>query len=135
MSVEKHPPIQPAVQKTDPKPDKRRLAAGRPADAITPVREVALVQEVEEIALPPLDPKLLLAETDIQGPKEVLPQEVTYKVTIISMGMKDSPEKQTLVGEIENKIDKIGGFIGKVDQGLADLQDAKNNLFANLTAK
>jgi hypothetical protein len=55
-----------------------------------------------------------------------------YKVKIISNGYAIQPEKEKLVGALENK---IGGFISKLDEGFGDLQDAKNNLFASLTTK
>jgi predicted transcriptional regulator len=62
-------------------------------------------------------------------------QEVKYSIKIISNGIKEEPQKPAIINEIENKIDKIGGWLGKVDQGFADLQDAKNNLFASITTK
>jgi hypothetical protein len=55
-----------------------------------------------------------------------------YKVKIISNGYAIQPEKEKLVGTLENK---IGGFFSKLDEGFGDLQDAKNNLFASLTTK
>ena len=91
--------------------------------------------EVEIIKLPALEAELaipdnLIAEADV---KEI--NEVAYTVTIISNGLRVTPEKETLVEEIEEKIDRLGGLINKVDQGFADLQDAKNGLFASITAK
>jgi hypothetical protein len=91
--------------------------------------------EVETIELPTLETELaipdhLIAEADIQET-----DEVAYTVTIISNGLRVTPEKETLVEEIEEKIDRLGGLITKVDQGFADLQDAKNGLFASITAK
>lgn len=91
--------------------------------------------EVENIELPTLETELaipdhLIAEADVQ---EI--EEVAYTVTIISNGLKVTQEKETLVEEIEEKIDRLGGLIAKVDQGFADLQDAKNGLFASITAK
>jgi len=96
-------------------------------------KEEIELPEPLEIALPPLDVDLLTVDNALAEANNL--QEVAYKVTIKSNGLKDKPEKEGLVGEIENKIDKIGGLIVKVDQGFADLQDAKNNLFASITTK
>src|SRR5690606_37653744 len=99
------------------------------------VKETIPVLELESIALPPLNQDLLLADNNLAESVSEPGQDVTYKVTIISNGLREKPEKEGLVGEIENKIDKIGGLIVKVDQGFADLQDAKNNLFASITTR
>lgn len=131
---EKEPPVQKAtVNNADHIPAKPNLAVATSAEP-APLREVLPLEEIEEIELPPLDAELWIAETMVAEP-DIIPNEVTYKVTIISNGIKNTPKKETLVGELENKIDKIGGFIDKVDQGFADLQDAKNNLFASIITK
>src|SRR5690554_344405 len=139
---EKELPVQkkPSTKKTTPNPAGLNpagptLAATRPTESVPPTRDSEPEQAVEVIELPPLDTELLVAEAITDTSEELVTNEVTYKVTIISNGIKATPEKETLVGEIENKIEKIGGLIGKVDQGFADLQDAKNNLFASITAK
>lgn len=92
------------------------------------------ILELDGVALPPLDQDLLLAENNVELAATPV-EEVAYKVTIISNGLREKPQKEGLVGEIENKIDQLGGLIGKVDQGFADLQDAKNNLFASITTR
>jgi hypothetical protein len=61
--------------------------------------------------------------------------EVQYSIKIISKGIKEEPQKPAIINEIENKIDKVGNWLGKVDQGFAELQDAKDNLFASITTK
>jgi len=125
----------PTVQKTAPAPtsaDPIPTEDSRP-DPI--VKETIPVLELESIALPPLNQDLLLADNNLAESVSEPGQDVTYKVTIISNGLREKPEKEGLVGEIENKIDKIGGLIVKVDQGFADLQDAKNNLFASITTR
>ncbi len=58
-------------------------------------------------------------------------EEVNYKVIIKSSGIKDEPKKPNLIEGLENNVNKIGTFLSKVEQGFADLQDAKNNLFAS----
>ncbi|MEX2591683.1 MAG: hypothetical protein WD426_02830 [Anditalea sp.] len=95
-------------------------------------KEPPLMPEIENMELPPLDPDFLIAEKGLVGQEEI---EVAYTVKIISNGISDQPEKETLVEEIENKIDKIGGLLNKADQGFADLQDAKNGLFASIITK
>ncbi|WP_215224489.1 hypothetical protein [Echinicola shivajiensis] len=62
-------------------------------------------------------------------------EPVAYTVKIKSSGISEKPKKEKLVTEIGDKINTLGGLIGKVDKGYADLQDAKNNLFASLISK
>ncbi|WP_373521788.1 hypothetical protein [Aquiflexum sp.] len=86
------------------------------------------------IGIPELDlPELKLEEAIAMNDpvKEENESIVEYKVIIKSNGLKDEPAKQGLIGGIEDKVDKIGGFLNKVEQGFADLQDAKENLFAS----
>jgi hypothetical protein len=82
-------------------------------------------QDPIDIILPPLDTADLTAE-NADG------TEVEYTVRIVSRGYAISPDKENIVDEIENK---VGGFFNKVDQGFADIQDAKNNLVASLTSR
>ncbi len=132
---EEAPPRENNPAKKSPHKVVKPLAVVQPAEPGPPVKEPILVQEVERIELPPLDTDLLVAANTFADSEVTGGQEVEYKVTIISSGIKTTPEKETLVGEIENKIDKIGGLIGRMDQGFADLQDAKNNLFASITTR
>jgi hypothetical protein len=99
----------------------------QPAERINEV-----VFETPEIMIPELDVSESIAQNDIEEEEEVM----TYKITIKSNGIKETPEKQGLIAGIENKVDKIGGLLNKVEQGFADLQDAKDNLFvSNNTSK
>src|SRR5690606_40477525 len=80
-------------------------------------KQIPAEMEVEIIELPPMEAELaipdnLIAEADVQELNEI-----AYKVTIISNGLRVAPEKETLVEEIEEKIDRLGGLINKVDQG------------------
>jgi hypothetical protein len=92
--------------------------------------------EVEAIQLPELKP-VILPEIELNkeialfDEPEISEEEPSYTVTIISKGIQDKSEKTNLIEELENKVEKIGGFLGKIEQGFADLQDAKDNLFAN----
>ncbi|WP_373494792.1 hypothetical protein [Aquiflexum sp.] len=86
------------------------------------------------IGIPELDLPELKLESAIAMNEPVKKEDeefVEYKVIIKSNGLKNEPAKQGLISEIENKVDKIGGFLNKVEQGFADLQDAKENLFAS----
>lgn len=94
-------------------------------------KEVPLVVEVADMEPPPMDMDLLTLKKDL---KEQEKTEVDYTVKIISNGISYQPEKETFVEEMGDKIAQIGGMIDKVDQRLAALQDAKNGLFASLTA-
>lgn len=69
------------------------------------------------------------------SPTEKKAETVAYTVKIKSSGISEKPKKEKLVTEIGDKINTLGGLIGKVDKGYADLQDAKNNLFASLISK
>jgi cytoskeletal protein RodZ len=83
------------------------------------------------IAVPEIElPELKLDETVAESIPVVEAEEApAYRVIIKSSGIKEEPQKQNLIAGIENKVEKIGGLISKVEQGFADLQDAKDNLF------
>ncbi len=100
------------------------------AEASKPIKAIQTENiELPEIAIPELDIHEAIALNNANAAEEE--EEIAYKVTIISRGIKEEPAKQNLLEEIEEKVDKIGGLFSKVEQGFADLQDAKNNLFAN----
>lgn len=120
------------AKKARPKKTTQNVVITKPKPSI---KKAIPLQETAPLALPPLDMDQLMAENENPIPEVEPEEEVVYKLTIISNGIKASPEKETLVGEIENKIDKIGGLFVKMDQGFADLQDAKNSLFASITSK
>ncbi|SIT06273.1 hypothetical protein [Belliella pelovolcani] len=88
--------------------------------------------DLPELKLPELKIEEAIAEAKIDDTQE----EVSYTITIRGSGIKEAePAKQGLIDEIEEKVEKIGGFLNKVDQGFAELQDAKNNLFATITTR
>ncbi|NVJ85804.1 MAG: hypothetical protein HWE15_05830 [Algoriphagus sp.] len=91
------------------------------------IAPITLPIEREIPELKPIDLNQTVAEL-----KSEKPEEPAYKVTIISDGIKD--DKNLIVG-IGKKVDQVGGLLGKVDEGFANLQDAKNNLFASLTSR
>jgi hypothetical protein len=104
------------------KNEERQITESMPPIAEQSTREW---EEVPEIKVPPIS----LEDPVVEHRPE---STVEYTVKIVSRGYSTSPEKENLVDGIESK---IGGFFTKVDQGFADLQDAKDNLFASLTTK
>lgn len=85
----------------------------------------------EMVSIPEFElPELKMTEAIAMNTLEE-EEVVEYKITIKSKGLKEEPQKLGLIGGIEEKVDKIGGFLNKVEQGFADLQDAKENLFAS----
>lgn len=89
------------------------------------------------IAVPEIElPELKLDETVADNIPTVEAEEApAYRVIIKSYGIKEEPQKQNLITGIENKVEKIGGLISKMEQGFAELQDAKDNLFDINAAK
>lgn len=92
--------------------------------------------QVSEISLPELKLNEGIALGIEPEEKEAFQEEtVNYRIIIKSKGLKDEPKKQNIIEGIENNVYKIGAFLGKVEQGFADLQDAKENLFASNTPR
>ena len=97
------------------------------------LRDQEVVISIPELDLPELNMNEAIAMNDLAEEEEE--EVVEYTITIKSRGLKEEPQKQGLIGGIEEKVDKIGGFLNKVEQGFADLQDAKENLFASNTPR
>ncbi|UJP64660.1 hypothetical protein [Mongoliitalea daihaiensis] len=104
------------------------------APVIESIPETIALLEVEEeliIGLPELVlPELTVDQTIALVDPKITPtieEEPSYTVIIRSSGIKAEASKDNIIDELENKVDKIGGFISR---GFADLQDAKSNLFA-----
>lgn len=105
---------------------------GLVADVKNEIDMSSALLNLPELKLPDLKIDESLAEAKIEDTQE----EVSYTITIRGSGIKEAePAKQGLIDEIEEKVEKIGGFLNKVDQGFAELQDAKNNLFATITTR
>lgn len=105
-----------------------------------PVSSILLAEErPQRVEVKPIElPEIPLAElrldhaiTSAQNLSMEAEEEVNYRVIIKSSGIKDEPKKPNLIEGIENNVNKLGTFLSKVEQGFADLQDAKNNLFAS----
>lgn len=95
------------------------------------IKEEIPVIEFSRVELVEIDmPSLPVQETIFE---DIAPErEVEYKVRIVSRGYAISPDKGDI---IEQQVGKIGNFLTRVDQGFADLQDAKNDFFALTTTK
>jgi hypothetical protein len=98
-----------------------------------PDRKVALTPSVEELGLPTLAlPNLQVNQTVAEVIEKPEVEEPAYRVKIYSDGIK---EDKSLIEGISKKVVQVEGLLGKVDQGFADLQDAKSNLFSSLLSK
>ncbi len=104
---------------------------------IAEVKQETKSNVIETIDLPELElPEITLGNAVALVESEAVETEVAYTITIRGSGIKESePVKQGFFDEIEEKVEKIGGLLNKVDQGFAELQDAKNNLFASITSR
>ncbi len=92
--------------------------------------------EVEPIEVPTLKiPNLQVNQTVAARIEEPEAETPVYTVKIFSDGIEEKKEDKNLIAEIGKKVEKVEGLLGKVDQGFADLQDAKNNLFTALITK
>lgn len=102
------------------------------------IQEIVDVKSAEDlITMEIIIPELVIHDQLTRDEKvnSDIPIALPYTITIISNGISESTEKEGIIEGIEQKVDKIGGILNKVDQGLADLQDAKNNLFASIITK
>ncbi|MFC5624331.1 hypothetical protein [Algoriphagus winogradskyi] len=100
-----------------------------------PIKTEAPIIEVEtpdfkEAELPPLNLEQAVAQAT-----ESVEAEPAYRVKIYSSGLKEEPKDKNLIAEIGKTVNEVEDLLGKVDQGFADLQDAKNNLFASITTR
>ncbi|MFD2203474.1 hypothetical protein [Shivajiella indica] len=126
-------------KKSDSKPIKQKISEG-PKSLLAKAETEAEREKSKETAIEL--PNLTLPELNIEEAiasnleeEESTEDFVEYRIIIKSNGLKDEPKKQTLIEGIENNVNKIGGFLTKVEQGFADLQDAKDNLFASNSTK
>ncbi|WP_439489649.1 hypothetical protein [Algoriphagus sp.] len=86
--------------------------------------------EVSDLELPSLPMDKAVAEV-----AQPAVSEPAYTVKIYSNGLKEEPKEKNIIAEIGKTVNEVEGLLGKVDQGFADLQDAKNNLFASITTR
>jgi hypothetical protein len=95
-------------------------------------RSSEILVDIPDLILPELNIEEAVASFEENESSE---EFVEYRVIIKSNGLKDEPKKQNIIEGIENNVNKIGGLLSKVEQGFADLQDAKDNLFASNTPR
>ncbi len=84
------------------------------------------------IAEAPLEINVI--ETAESSVAETPNESTSYKLTIISDGIKDTPNKNLIAG-LGKRVNQVEGFLGKAGQGLGDLQDKKDDFFNNLISK
>lgn len=104
----------------------------------------------EKVAEPVLIPELMANEPNLTLPELKAPDitktvtsaqteandEPLYRVNIYSNGIKKGePVDKNLITELGKTVGQVEGFLGKVDEGFAEIQDRKDNLFATLTSK
>lgn len=97
-----------------------------------PTTQAETTPIVEELDLPPLTLPDLQVNKTLATVETASVEEPAYRVKIYSSGLE---EDKNLITGINKKVEKVEGFLGKVDQGFADLQDAKSNLFTTLLSK
>ncbi|GAB2498666.1 hypothetical protein [Algoriphagus taiwanensis] len=101
---------------------------------LVPVPELK-AEDLIELPKPELKavemPKTLVAEASKPAEDEPL-----YRVSIYSNGIKkgEAPDKN-LITELGKTVGQVEDLLGKVDDGLISLQDAKNNLFTAKNTK
>ena len=87
-----------------------------------------------ELSLPTLKAPDL-TKTVAEAPSSTS-EEPLYRVSIYSNGIKKAePTEKNLITEIGKTVSQVEGLLGKVDEGFAEIQDKKDNLFASLTTK
>lgn len=131
----------PQIQKQEAKPDNYRnqslVAEAQPTKEIQK-NESLEIPEVKisepELGLPELkapDLTKTLAEAKTESNDEPL-----YRVNIYSNGIKKGePADKNLITELGKTVGQVEGFLGKVDEGFAEIQDKKDNLFVSLNSK
>lgn len=102
-------------------------------DVQNPNRKVALTSLVDDLELPTLAlTNFQVNQTMAEVIEKSEVEEPAYRVKIYSDGIK---EDKSFIEGISKKVEKVEGLLGKVDQGFADLQNAKNNFFTALITK
>lgn len=102
-----------------------------PTEDIKLIERPDLKAETQVVSIPVLETPNLNQTVAEAKPTE----EPLYRVSIYSDGIKKEEVNKNLITELGKTVGTVEGFIGKVDNGFADLQDAKNNIFATLTSK
>ncbi len=130
---------------TEKAPKQNSNPAQAPKELIASAEEKNEAQEMAEvksIKTPDLNPKAEtlklpeIPELDLnKAVAELDEEQPAYTLKIYSDGIEEEKDDKNIITGIGKKVDQVEGLLGKVDQGFADLQDAKNNIFASLTTK
>ena len=101
---------------------------------VEPIRSINGNITEPEVSLPALKaPDLTKTVAEVQSKAS---EEPLYRVSIYSNGIKKSePTDKNLFTELGKTVGQVEGLLGKVDEGFAEIQDKKDNLFASLTSK
>jgi hypothetical protein len=122
----------PASNKVNSPASNLIAVADEKPEAKNPDRKIEITPVVEEINLPTLELPNLKVNQTVAKAEPAKVEAPAYRVKIYSDGLE---EDKTLIRGISKKVEQVEGLLGKVDQGFADLQDAKNNLFTALLTK
>ncbi len=127
---------------------KSKPTTSSPTSQTSPPKLIALTETISTEETKPIERPELKAETpQVSIPLMETPSlnqtvaeaktadEPLYRVNIYSDGIKKDEVNKNLLNELGKTVGTVEGFIGKVDNGFADLQDAKNNIFATLTSR
>lgn len=91
------------------------------------LEEKEMVQTEIQLTAPDMSKTIAEAKPTEEAP--------AFRVKIYSDGLKEEPKDKSLIAGIGKTVNEVEGLLGKVDQGFADLQDAKNNLFTSMISK
>jgi hypothetical protein len=110
------------------------IAVAEQTSAVVQINTPPVGMEINEVTLPEVQPSTIHQTVAEASPADE--NEPLYRVNIYSDGLKKGPEPdKNLITEMGKTVGKVEGLLGKVDEGFAELQDKKNNLFATLTSK
>jgi hypothetical protein len=104
---------------TEPENTKSPITAPLP-----PLQTEELEVAIPELKAPQIERTVAEANTSNED-------EPLYRVSIYSNGIKKGePADKNLITELGKTVGQVEGLLGKVDEGFAELQDRKDNLFA-----
>ncbi|WP_026967808.1 hypothetical protein [Algoriphagus terrigena] len=89
--------------------------------------------ELKAEELPTAMPELKAPEMErtVAQASTTTEEEPLYRVSIYSNGIKKGePTDKNLITELGKTVGHVEGLLGKVDEGFAEIQDRKDNLFA-----
>ena len=127
------------------KPQKSQTTTPQNLVAMNETKEEPMQETIETVVTPKVETETpefkqaelpdLKLEKAIAEASEPMEAEPAYRVKIYSSGLTEESKDKNLIAEIGKTVNEVEGLLGKVDQGFADLQDAKNNLFASITTR